>query len=189
MSTESTESEWNSKQEIYLGKLHQQSLEEYNYFNKNFLYYFETSKYYNIPVLILSALNSIISMALVSFIQQDYVSIISSSVSLLVGIITSIQMFLKINENMTNSLVISIKFHKLSVKISKELSIKRGDRKTDGNNFLNEVYNEYQDCIDRCGAYQRKIKNFLLLDGEIDMELSYQSSTPRSQNGIALEII
>ena len=160
----SEENEWNSNHEIYLNKLHLQCIEEYHYFNKNFLYYFETSKYYSIPILILSALNSIISMALVSFIDQNYVSIISSAVSLLVGIISSIQMFLKINENMTNALVISIKFHKLSVKICKELSIKRQDRKTDGTTFLNEVYNEYQDAIDRCGAYQRKIKNYLQVD-------------------------
>ena len=180
----SDDSEWNLNHENYLNKLQLQCSEEYHYFNRNFLFYFETSKYYSIPILILSAVNSIISMALVSFVKQEYVSIISSSVSLTVGIISSIQMFLKINENMTNSLVASIKFHKLSVKICKELSIKRQDRKTDGNTFLNECYGEYIDAIDRVGAYQRKIKNFLVIE---DTRLAADSDFGISPSDSSLE--
>ena len=51
------DSEWNSQQEDYLKKLHFQSIENYKFWNIKNLKYQRISKYFNIPILVISARN------------------------------------------------------------------------------------------------------------------------------------
>ena len=145
-------------------KLHFQSIENYKFWNVKNLKYQRISKYFNIPILVISAMNSLFSMILQNYIGQELTSITNAVLSILTAILGSIQLFLKINENVSNSLIVSMKFHKLSIKISKELSINRDDRATNGNTFVQDVFNEYNDILEKSGSVDKVLKDYLQLE-------------------------
>jgi hypothetical protein len=156
--------EWNNQQEDYLKKLHFQSIENYKFWNKKNLKYQRISKYFNIPILVISAMNSLFAMILQNYIGQDLTSITNAVLSVLTAILGSVQLFLKINEKVSNSLIVSMKFHKLSIKISKELCINRDDRATNGNTFVQDVFNEYNDILEKSGCVDKVLKDYLQLE-------------------------
>jgi hypothetical protein len=156
--------EWNNHQEDYLKKLHFQSIENYKFWNKKNLKYQRISKYFNIPILVISAMNSLFAMILQNYIGQDLTSITNAVLSVLTAILGSVQLFLKINEKVSNSLIVSMKFHKLSIKISKELCINRDDRATNGNTFVQDVFNEYNDILEKSGCVDKVLKDYLQLE-------------------------
>jgi hypothetical protein len=65
---------------------------------------------------------------------------------------------------MGSAYIVSIKFHKLSLKISKEMSILREKRICDGKTFLNEIFNEFNDIIEKAGIQDTVLKDYLQLD-------------------------
>jgi len=156
--------DWNQNEEEYLKKLHYQCIEFFKFWNQKFLYYEKKNKYFNIPILIISASNSLFAITLTNWIDQKYVSIINAVLSVMTAIIGSIQLFLKINEKMGSAYIVSIKFHKLSLKISKEMSILREKRICDGKTFLNEIFNEFNDIIEKAGIQDTLLKDYLQLD-------------------------
>ena len=156
--------DWNENEEEYLKKLHYQCIEFFKFWNQKFLYYEKKNKYFNIPILIISASNSLFAITLTNWIDQKYVSIINAVLSVMTAIIGSIQLFLKINEKMGSPYIVSIKFHKLSLKISKEMSILREKRICDGKTFLNEIFNEFNDIIEKAGIQDTLLKDYLQLD-------------------------
>jgi hypothetical protein len=156
--------DWNENEEEYLKKLHYQCIEFFKHWNQKFLYYEKKNKYFNIPILIISASNSLFAITLTNWIDQKYVSIINAVLSVMTAIIGSIQLFLKINEKMGSAYIVSIKFHKLSLKISKEMSILREKRICDGKTFLNEIFNEFNDIIEKAGIQDTLLKDYLQLD-------------------------
>jgi hypothetical protein len=159
-----TSEDWNENEEEYLKKMHYQCIEFFKHWNQKFLYYEKKNKYFNIPILIISASNSLFAITLTNWIDQKYVSIINAVLSVMTAIIGSIQLFLKINEKMGSAYIVSIKFHKLSLKISKEMSILREKRICDGKTFLNEIFNEFNDIIEKAGIQDTVLKDYLSLD-------------------------
>jgi hypothetical protein len=159
-----TSDDWNENEEEYLKKMHYQCIEFFKHWNQKFLYYEKKNKYFNIPILIISASNSLFAITLTNWIDQKYVSIINAVLSVMTAIIGSIQLFLKINEKMGSAYIVSIKFHKLSLKISKEMSILREKRICDGKTFLNEIFNEFNDIIEKAGIQDTVLKDYLSLD-------------------------
>lgn len=184
---------WDEREEQYLRKLNLQCLNMYHYYNKQYLKLNEISKKFNIPIMILSAINSLLALTLASFINQQYTSIINAILSATVGILSSILLFLKINEKINISFLLSSKMNILALKISKELNISRSTRTIDGAIFLNECYNEYIQIIDKSYPLNQKIKNYLKIEDFInDLEsitssLSLQSVqlTPKKQKSFS----
>ena len=109
-------------------------------------------------------MNSLFAMILQNYIGQELTSITNAVLSVLTAILGSVQLFLKINEKVSNSLIVSMKFHKLSIKISKELSINRDDRATNGNTFVQDVFNEYNDILEKSGCVDKVLKDYLQLE-------------------------
>ena len=113
--------DWSNSEEQYLNKLHHEcyALNEYN--RKQYLKYLKINKKFSIPILILSSLNGLFALSLQPFLQQDYISVLNACISLACGVLGSIQLFMKIDEKIHASIICSHEFHKLSIKISKEL--------------------------------------------------------------------
>jgi hypothetical protein len=176
--------DWNDREEEYLKKLHFQTNQMYQFFNKKHLGYIQTSKKFNIPIMVLSAFNSLIALTLPSFIEQEYVSILNSIISAGTGILGSILLYLKLSEKMNLSLTLSIKLNMLSLKISKELSLARERRNQSGIAFLNDCFNEYIAIIDKSLPIDRKLKNFLTIDDLINVNDTPSSSNPSSPKKI-----
>ena len=156
--------DWDNKEEEYLTRLHHQAHLMHTYFNKKHLAYIEQATRFNIPVMILSAVNSLIALTLPSFIDQEIVSILNSIISAGTGILGSVLLYLKLTEKSTQSLSLAIKFNILSLKISKELSIERDKRSQSGQAFLNETFADFQSIIEKALPIDRKLPNYLTLE-------------------------
>lgn len=173
--------EWTHREEVYLKKLHLQCLNMYSYYNKLHLSQMDVSKRFNIPIMVLSAINSLLALTLAAFIDQAFVSIINAIISAGVGILSSILLFLKVNEKITLSQSLSMKMNILALKISKELGLDKDHRTLDGTLFLNECFQEYLVIIDKSFPLDRKVKNYLTIDdlvGEVSEDSTISSNDP-----------
>ena len=132
------EDPWHDREEMFLTKIERQCNAYSSYFNKDYQYYHTLSSRFNIPILVVSSINALTAISLNDFLVQRYVSILNAVLSAGVGILGSIQLYMKINEKMANALRSGILMKRLALKISKELSIDRAQRATEGQAFLQE---------------------------------------------------
>jgi hypothetical protein len=160
------EDPWHKKEEDFLEKIEKQCNAYTNYFTKDYTYYHALSSRFNIPILIVSSINALTAISLNDFLSQRYVSILNAVLSAGTGILGSIQLYMKINEKMANALRSQILMKRLALKISKELSIDREQRATEGQAFLQECFGEFNAALEQANPVQKSISNFLALGKE-----------------------
>jgi hypothetical protein len=134
---------WSNDMESVLDNIRKNSLLLSEHHKKAYLYYRSYLKYFRIPTIILSALNSVISIGLSAYVPQNFVSEITCVVSLVCGIITSIELYLNIQKYMESELMMSKDFYILSTDIFKALALDRANRGMDGKTFLDNNYSTY----------------------------------------------
>jgi len=119
---------------VLLSKEHSKS-----YFNlKNNL------QYYRLPVIILSGLNSIISVGTQPYLPQPTISVMTCLIALICSIIGSIELYLSIQKSMELELVVSKEYYLLAVDIYKVLSLEREHRPIPAKDYLEKIYTEYR---------------------------------------------
>jgi hypothetical protein len=154
---------WHDKEEAFLKKIEAQCNAYHSYFNKDYQYYHTLSSRFNIPILVISSINALTAISLNEFLSQTYVSILNAVLSAGTGILGSIQLYMKINEKMSNALRSGILMKRLALKISKEMSIDRDQRGTVGQQFLQESFSEFNAALEQANPIEKKIQNFLAL--------------------------
>lgn len=179
---------WHDEEEAFLRDLEKQCNKNYEYFTKEFRYYNKLSSKFNIPILIISAFNALCAIALNDFLSQRYVSILNAILSSGTGILGSIQLYMKVNEKLTNSLRSSIHVKKLALKISKELTLAREQRGTEGSQFLSDCFAEFNTIIEQSNPMEKTVKNFLKLTDGDDSELSSPQDRLKSLAGSVLDM-
>lgn len=167
--SEVSSSNWNKQIESVLNdiRLNCITLEEFHkkkYFSiKNIVIWFK------LPIIILSSLNAITAVSLQNYIEQQYISASNCGLSFVIGTLTSISLYLKIEDRLETELLASKEYHKLSIDIYKILSLKNEDRATDGDKFLNDTYNQYIKLFER--------SNLLDIDFKDKMKIEYFDNT------------
>lgn len=153
---------------------------------KLYIYFKGQLKYYKIPVIIISGLNSVIAVGLQPYLEQGLISGSNCLLALLVGIIGSIELFLGIQLSMETELVASKNFYLLSANIYKTVSLDRHRRPNSGDKYLEEVYTEYTKLFENSALIRTKMKDKLSqlpVPGEIkdtdSVSQNGKSSTPR----------
>jgi len=137
---------------------------------KRFLYYKNQIKYYRIPVLILSALNSVIAVGIPSqYVDQENISLVNCGLSLISGIIVSIELFIGINATMERHMVASREFYSLATDIFKILSLERQHRGVKGDVYLNEKFSLYQKLVEQSNILEHKIADSLTPISNIEL--------------------
>ena len=116
---------------------------------KRFLALKGVLRYFRIPIIILSGVNSVISVGLQPYLEQGAISIITCLVSLLCGIIGSIELYLSIQAQMENELITSKEYYLLGIDIYKCLSLKMSNRSLDLKAFMEEKFAMYQKLIEK----------------------------------------
>lgn len=134
---------WLPKENEYLQNMEKQCHILHAKYTEQQEYYQYWARRFNIPIIAISALNSLAAVVLNQFIKQDYVSIVNAILSAGTGVLGSVQLYLKITEKLTNALTSASTFEKLALKISKELAIDMKDRTSEGHNFVQECYAEF----------------------------------------------
>ena len=128
---------------------------------KNYFKLKSILKYFKIPIIVLSACNSVLAIGLNAFLEQSLVSIVNCIVSLICGLISSVELYLAIQKNMEDDLLYSKEFYLLSVDIYKTLNLTSSNRPSDAKLYLEDKYNEYTTLVERSQLINRKISDKL----------------------------
>lgn len=140
-----------------LNKIRDNSMVLSNYHRKRYLFLKGRLKYYRIPIIVISALNSVGAVSLQNFFPQKYISLINMFLSLTVGIIGSIEMFFNITKQMESELSESKSFYVLGCDIFKYLSLNKEKRIDDEREFLNEIYGRYIKLVESSIILKKKV--------------------------------
>jgi len=110
--------------------------------------------YFRVPLIVLSALNSVFSVGLAVYIDQATVSTVNCLMSLVCAIISSVELFLQIQKKLELELTSYHGYYLLGTKISATLKLARHHREIEGISFLNTTISEYtnlfeQSCVNR----------------------------------------
>lgn len=145
-----------------LDKIRQNSNLLANYHRKRYLTLKSRLKYYRIPIIVISALNSVGAVSLQGFLDQTYISLVNMFLSLIVGVIGSIEMFYQITKQLEIELIGSKEFYILSCDIYKWLSLEHTNRVSSPKEFLNESYTRYIKLIETSIVLKRKVEDNLM---------------------------
>jgi hypothetical protein len=110
--------------------------------------------YFRVPLIILSALNSVFSVGLSIYIEQQTVSSVNCLISLICACISSVELFLQIQKKLEVELSSYHGYYLLGTRISATLKLERAHREVEGLTFLNNMLSEYnnlfeQSCVNK----------------------------------------
>lgn len=132
------------------------------YHRKRYIALKSRLKYYRIPVIVISALNSVGAVSFQSFLDQKYISLINMFLSLIVGIIGSIELFYQISKQMEVELIGSRDFYVLSIDIFKYLSLDKSKRETEEKIFLADSWSRYTKLVETSYLLKKKVEDVLM---------------------------
>ena len=188
------ENEWSDDIEKILNDIRQNSVILSEFHNMKYFHLKSYLKYFRIPCIILSAFNSVFAVGLSSFMQQNLVSVINCIISLICGIIVSIELYMQIESSMREEVMSCKNYYLLSVDIQKILLLERANRQVKGKVFLDKCFTEYCKLYENSGLLKKQIKDSLTpLAPELigkplkkPLELTY-SPPPTPLSELALE--
>jgi hypothetical protein len=153
---------WNPDQEQIIEAIRKDCKVLHEHHKKQYLLNLNSLSYYKIPIIIISTLNSVLSVGMERYLQQHYISGLTCILSLLVVIIGSIEQFLGIQKKMELDLITSRDAYFLAIDIFKILSLDRYHRTNDGSECLNEIYARFIKITETSNVIKKKIKDPLL---------------------------
>ena len=138
------EETWTTNIERILDKLRINCGQLSNFHKYKYKYCKGQIKWYRLPIITITSINTFASVGLQKHLQQETISIITSVLSLIIGIITGIEMFMKYQDKMESELATHKEYYRISIDIFKMISIDRKLRKVTGKDFLEEKFSEYE---------------------------------------------
>lgn len=154
-------SDWTKDIEEVLEGIRTNSISMSEHHKRRYFYYKDKLKYFRFPLIILSALNSVFSVGLQPYMEQSQISILNCLLSLLCGIITSIELYLGLQSSMENELMTSKDFYLLGVDIFKNLHLEKDHRTKGGKVFLEEKYSDYVKLIENGNLMNKRMADSL----------------------------
>lgn len=174
---------WTDNIEKVLDHLRLNCAQLSNYHRYRYVYYKRQVKWFKIPIIILSGINTFIAVGMVGTIGQFYVSIITSVVSLFCGIITGIEMFMKFQDKMVMELNTHRDYYKISIEIYKVISIDRKSREISGVTFLDAKFSDYEKIKSRSNPEQHFNLVHDILADEEDLIIFKRDTTKTHKKG------
>ncbi len=153
---------WTDGIESALDNIYNNSVKISEYHNTKYHYYKGFQKYFRVPIIILSGMNSVFSVGLQPFFGQGLISVLCCGISLICGIISSIELFVGIQNMMEKELLSSKEFYILSCDIFKITSVERQYRSVDGYIYLDNINTKYCNLINQSNLIDQKSKEFHL---------------------------
>ena len=172
---------WYTDMESILEKIRKNSVILSHHHKKYYIYLKERLKYFRIPVIVLSSINTVLSISLDKYTQ--YASIVICGINLIVTIISSIELFLNIQKQIENNLILQSGFYTLSINIFKTLQLNRTNRTIKGIDFLNECFDEYNRLF-HLSTLQAIKDSLTPLEKELEEYESPNSSTIHNETNI-----
>ena len=109
-------------------------------------YYSHIAHYFRIPTIILASFVSVSSIG-GNYFNQHIITAFTCLTSLCIGLLNSIEMYLKIIEIIEKETKISKKYYLLSIDIHKLLNLRREYRSEDPKEMLDKYFREYNELV------------------------------------------
>lgn len=129
---------------------------------KEYFRYQNSLKYYKIPIIILSGINSVISVGFQSYMEQKTISMINCLLALFCSVIGSIELYLGIQKKSEGELIASRDYYLLSIDIQKTLLLERGKRPVPAKEYLEKCYNSYVKLFENSNVLHKNIHDKLM---------------------------
>ena len=143
--------------EIILDKIRENCVILSNRHKNNYINLKSMLKYYRVPAILFSALNVFASVGLQPYIQQNFISLITCGISLITGVITSIELFNGVQNSMELELNSSKDFYILSIDIFRLLSLRPENRGVELKAYLEEKYQIYCKLIESSNVIDKRM--------------------------------
>ena len=175
---------WSQSVDSLLDKIRLNAVYLTNRHINNHLYYKNCSKYFEIPTIVLSVFSGSFSVGSDGFLNQELISIVSCSISMLITILTSIKLYMKIQENSTQEQELAVSFKTLALDIFKVLSLPEQDRGIDGLIYLNKTYGKYVNLVENSQILNKfnKKDQLLVIDPKLLISSSNNSLTDEEES-------
>ena len=140
---------------------------------KNYLYLSKQIKYFKIPVIFFSSLNSIFAVSLNSYMSQPSVSLLNCLISFMVSLISSLELYLGLSKRLDKSLLCYRNFYMLSMKIKQYNFL---EKVNEPEKFLQECIEEYESYFKESEVTIYGFKDQLISQHDIHIDHWYDTS-------------
>ena len=179
---------WTSDIEQILDQVRENSVWLSQHHKKKYFYYKNVSDYFRIPTIVVSSIASVASVGLTSYVAQENISGIVCLLSLSVGIINSIELYLRIQDNLENELNTSKAYYALSIDLHKLLNLSQVNREGDPKQVLNDYYKRYEDLVQESNllsaSYPDRLNKLPKIKGMFSKLKSPTSSSSSSSSSL-----
>lgn len=117
--------------------------------------------FFRIPLIVLSAFNSVFSVGGIIFVSQQNVTVTNSIISLISGIISAIELYMQLNKKMEIELSTFHALKNLAIKISHQMKLDPVNRESEGGIFLSNIISEYKNITETSIVNDINIKDKL----------------------------
>jgi hypothetical protein len=142
-----------SKSDKILNKIRHNCVHLSIYHNKRYHSYKNTLfSVFRVPLILFAGCNSFIAVGMQNYLSQNNISIINALLSILCGVVTSIELLLNLQKRMETELDSYKSYYKLSIEIYKFIKLDPIDREETSHDFLPKIYEIYEDLITKGNA-------------------------------------
>ena len=133
------------------------------YHKKRYLKSQASLKYFRIPIIVISAVSSCFSIGLQSYINQEIISMMVAGMSLSIGILGSLELYLNIQKRMELDLSNTKELYIMAIDIQKTLSLTPDNRNGDGLTYLEGKFSEYCQMCETSNVIEKSVVDKLTI--------------------------
>jgi hypothetical protein len=160
--------DWSEDIELVLQNIRSNAVTLSSEHKKLYFSYKNVLQYFRLPIIVISGINSIVSVGFQEYMKQTDISMTTCVLALVCSIIASIELYLAIQKSMEQSLIASKEFYLLSVDIQKTLLLVRDHRPIPAKEYLEKCYNTYVKLFENSDVLDKKIVDKLTPLNEAD---------------------
>ena len=153
---------WGHDYEDILEQIRQNAVHQAIFHKRKYFFYVKLNQYFRLPTIFFSALVSVSSVGLQPYLPQRHISGLVCLVSLIIGVINSVEIFLKISETCEAELETSKLFYHLATDIHKVLSLDHENRNMTGKECLEEIYRRYVELMEKSNLLRANYKDTMI---------------------------
>jgi len=173
---------WSTEIDDLLERLRVNSVNLSEYHRKRYYDYKSYGKWFRIPIIILSIVNSTMSVGLTQFgVSQLMVSGMVCIIGAVISMISAIELYLNIHKTMDDELQQSKNYYTLAIETYKTLKLSPQERGSAGKEYLNKQYEKYTKYRETSDLMNRKMKHDAL--AKIPMKYTLPSTPKGSDEG------
>lgn len=151
--------DWSDNVVDVLERIRDNSIRLAEHHRRRYYHFKGFSKYFDVPVLVLSIFGSSFAVGTQHYLNQRVISATSCLIGVIVSIITSIKLYLSIETTMQSEFKMSKNFYTLSIDIHHILLLSYKERGENGLAYMQKMFGTYSKLMEESNLFQRQFEN------------------------------